>query len=180
MGRVLENSSRYLEQEFGDLGQVTQINYNGVRAIYDEFNGNGGMLDKCVKRMEDYETEALASVDNSQLDYQVSDLQGAITRAAGGLNDMKTYDPSMEKNSISLVALGASVGVAGAATALGAKQENKDITLEKCSANSLSAASASIPLGQRYAQKNLLEKIKKAKKQAIKARKLAAKGVVNE
>ena len=164
VGRVLENSSRYLEQEFGDLGQVTQINYNGVRAIYDEFNGNGGMLDKCVKRMEDYETEALASVDNSQLDYQVSDLQGAITRAAGGLNDMKTYDPSMEKNSISLVALGASVGVAGAATALGAKQENKDITLEKCSANSLSAASASIPLGQRYAQKNLLEKIKKAKK----------------
>ncbi|MBO4456223.1 MAG: hypothetical protein J5802_00740 [Butyrivibrio sp.] len=110
VGRVLENSSRYLEHEFGDLGQVTQINYNGVRAIYDEFNGNGGMLDKCVKRMEDYETEALASVDNSQLDYQVSDLQGAITRAAGGLNDMKTYDPSMPNNTISLVALGANMG----------------------------------------------------------------------
>ena len=105
VGRVLENSSRYLEQEFGDLGQVTQINYNGVRAIYDEFNGNGGMLDKCVKRMEDYETEALASVDNSQLDYQVSDLQSAITKASGGLGNMKMYNPSMPNNTISLVAL---------------------------------------------------------------------------
>lgn len=107
VGRVLENSSRYLEQEFGDLGQVTQINYNGVRAIYDEFNGNGGLLDKCVKRMEDYETEALTSVNNSNLDYMVSDLQGDITKAAGGLDNMKTYDPSMPKNSISLVVLGA-------------------------------------------------------------------------
>ncbi|MBO4456687.1 MAG: hypothetical protein J5802_03130 [Butyrivibrio sp.] len=109
-GRVLENSSRFIEQEFGDLGHVTQINYNDVRAIYDEFNGNGGFLDKCVKRMEDYETEALTSVDNSNLEYQVSDLQSAITRASGGLNDMKTYDPSMPKNSISLVALGANMG----------------------------------------------------------------------
>ncbi len=135
VGRVLENSSRYLEQEFGDLGYVTQINYNGVRAIYDEFNGNGGMLDKCIKRMEDYETEALTSVDNSQLDYQVSDLQGAITRAAGGLNDMKTYDPSMPKNSISLVALGANMGVANAA--LSTAQRTQNLTMNKINGSGL-------------------------------------------
>ena len=110
VGRVLENSSRYLEQEFGDLGYVTQINYNGVRTIYDEFSGNGGFLDKCVKRMEEYETEALTSVNNSNLDCMVSDLQGDITKAAGGLDNMKTYDPSMPKNSVSLVALSANTG----------------------------------------------------------------------
>ncbi|MBO4456306.1 MAG: hypothetical protein J5802_01155 [Butyrivibrio sp.] len=111
VGRVLENSSRYLEQEFGDLGHVTQINYNGVRAIYEEYNGNGGFLDKCVKRMENYENEALTSVNNSQLDYLVSDLQNDITKAAGGLDDMKTYDPSMAKNSIGIIALSAGITI---------------------------------------------------------------------
>lgn len=128
--RVLENSSRYLEQEFGYLGHVTQINYNGVRAIYDKFSGNGGFLDKCVKRMEDYETEALTSVKNSQLDYMVSDLQSDIIKAAGSLDDMKTYDPSMTKISISLVALSASIG-----TSLGVNEVQKgsveDVDIKK-------------------------------------------------
>ena len=61
--------------------------------------------------MEDYETEALTSVNNSQLDYLVSDLQNDITKAAGGLDDMKTYDPSMAKNSIGIIALSAGVTI---------------------------------------------------------------------
>ena len=110
-GRVIEDSARWIEQEFGDLGQVTQVNYDGVRAIYDEFSGNGGFLDKCVKRMEDYENEALIAVNNSELDYQVSNLQSAITKASGGLGNMKMYNPSMPNNTISLVALGANAAV---------------------------------------------------------------------
>ena len=163
-GRKIMNLAQELQDEFGEFGDFTIPDFNSAIYEYDEFCGSSGFLDKCMNNLIEFNEWSSDTVDNSGLYDAEKHMQKKISATVNILDSMTVYQPDMPQNSIELVALGASVGVAGAATALGAKQENKDITLEKCSANSLSAASASIPLGQRYAQKNLLEKIKKAKK----------------
>lgn len=149
-------------------GGIEEVYVRDTLADYDEFCGTGGFLYDCIKKVEEFDDEASNRLFNSGIKDAIQGHIEEISDKAAGLDSIHSHAVDIDKQTVGLVALGASVGAIGAATVLGAKQGAQDIALEKCAANNLSVASANIPFGNRYAQEQMEKFLKKGKEKAKK------------
>ena len=167
-GRKIMNLAQELDNEFGEFADFETPDFANAICAFEDFCCSGGFLDKCINKLLEFDKWSSDDVDRTGFYDEEKNMQNKLRATANSLDSMTVYQPDIAKNSIELVALGASVGAIGAATVLGAKQGAQDITLEKCAANNLSVSSANIPFGNRYAQEQMEKFLKKGKEKAKK------------
>lgn len=144
-------------------GDIEEVYVRDTLADYDEFCGTGGFLYDCIKKVEEFDDEASNRLFNSGIKDAIQGHIEEISDKAAGLDSIHSHAVDIDKQTVRLVALGASVGAAGVANTLVTKQGSQNITLEKCAANNLSVAPMNIPIGNMYIQKKLQKRINKAK-----------------
>lgn len=107
LGHEIEGMVREVMADFSDLTNFEYFDANPVREIYDEFSGNGGHVDKCIRKLEMFDEQAKAIMNQAGIIDKSELLQDNIRNTAGALDAMKVYNPSISKNSVGLVAFGA-------------------------------------------------------------------------
>ena len=138
LGHEIEGMVREVMADFSDLTNFEYFDANPVREIYDEFSGNGGHVDKCIRKLEMFDEQAKAIMNQAGIIDKSELLQDNIRNTAGALDAMKVYNPSISKNSVGLVAFGANAsyldnGLASlwAATSNGTKMNVKFFASDK-------------------------------------------------
>ena len=106
-GYELECHAKELVNVLGKWGVSTVPYYRRSMYAFDEFCGHGKSLDKSIKKLENFDQEACALMNRLDIEGAACDLQRNITHTAGVLDSMTVYQPTMTKNSISIVALSA-------------------------------------------------------------------------
>lgn len=91
----------------GRWGVSTVPNFRRAMEALDEFCGHGRLLDKDIKKLENFNQEACALIDRKDLTGYANDLQRNIKHTAGVLDSMTVYQPDVAKRSLGLVGLGA-------------------------------------------------------------------------
>ncbi len=91
----------------GRWGVSTVPNFRRAMEALDEFCGHGRLLDKDIKKLENFDQEACALIDRKDLTGYANDLQRNIKHTAGVLDSMTVYQPDVAKRSLGLVGLGA-------------------------------------------------------------------------
>ena len=107
LGHEIEGMVREVMADFSDLTNFEYFDANPVREIYDEFSGNGGHVDKCIRKLEMFDEQSKAIMNQAGIIDKSELLQNNIRNTAGALDAMKVYNPSISKNSVGLVAFGA-------------------------------------------------------------------------
>ena len=106
LGHEIEGMVREVMADFSDLTNFEYFDANPVREIYDEFSGNGGHVDKCIRKLEMFDGQSKAIMNQAGIIDKSELLQNNIRNTAGALDAMKVYNPSISKNSVGLVAFG--------------------------------------------------------------------------
>ena len=104
-GYELECWARRMVDNFGRFGVSTRPSCAVIRDRYEELCGNGGHIDKCNKKLKEFDDFALNYLKKAGLKERSYKLQSLIKNTAGKLDLFSVYQPTMTNNSISLVAL---------------------------------------------------------------------------
>ena len=102
VGYEIEFKVRETISEFSDLTDFEYFDANPVREIYDEFCGNGGFVEKCIRKLEWFDEHAKTIMDQAAIEDKSELLQNNIRNIAGALDAMKVYNPSISKKSLGL------------------------------------------------------------------------------
>ena len=103
VGYEIEFKVRETISEFSDLTDFEYFDANPVREIYDEFCGNGGFVEKCIRKLEWFDEHAKTIMDQAAIEDKSELLQNNIRNIAGALDAMKVYNPSISKKSLGLL-----------------------------------------------------------------------------
>jgi hypothetical protein len=106
-GYEIECHAKRLVDKYGRWGISTIPYYRRAMIAYEEFCGSGEFLDKCIKKLENFDHESCGTLDRKDFFYGADALQAKISNTAGVLDSMTVYQPNMAKNSIGLVGLSA-------------------------------------------------------------------------
>jgi len=79
------------------------------RFMYEDFCGSGGLFDYCVRKVEEFDAEMCSDVDNSGIEDDVDTLQDKVVATASALDTIHVYAENVQKNSVGLVNLSASI-----------------------------------------------------------------------
>ena len=104
-GYELECHAKQVVDIFGKWGVSTVPYCRRLVESLDEFCGQGRMLDKDIKKLENFDREACAIIDRKDLTGYANNLQRKIKYTAGILDSMTVYQPDVTKNSVGLVSL---------------------------------------------------------------------------
>ena len=136
---IKKRFEKYLEGEKG----VRVPDYKPARRSLEELCGDGGQIDKSIKKCFEFDDEALSAINRSGLEEQIYDLTEDITNTARVLDGFKVFSPDVAKTSVSLLSL----NNVKAITAFNALNPNRDNNAEviqlakllniKCSLNTV-------------------------------------------
>ena len=136
---IKKRFEKYLEGEKG----VRVPDYKPARRSLEELCGDGGQIDKSIKKCFEFDQEALSAINRSGLEEQIYDLTEDITNTARVLDGFKVFSPDVAKTSVSLLSL----NNVKAITAFNALNPNRDNNAEviqlakllniKCSLNTV-------------------------------------------
>lgn len=104
-GRNIMRIAQDLQDRFGKYGEVTQPNYHRAMDVFDEFCGTGGFLDKCIKKMVEFDDYCANTIDKSGLQDQADNAVDRLFNSKYALSGMTVYDPSVEKTTVTMEAL---------------------------------------------------------------------------
>ena len=102
-GYELERWTKMMVEEFGKFGVSTLPSCSLIRELYEELSGPGGHLDKCNKRLKEFDEYCLNYLKQSGLKERVYNLQCTIKNTACGLDGLTVYTPCMAKNPIDVI-----------------------------------------------------------------------------
>ncbi len=102
-GYELERWTKMMVEEFGKFGVSTLPSCSLIRNIYEELSGPGGHLDKCNKKLKEFDDYCLNYLNQSGLKERVYNLQCTIKNTACGLDGLTVYTPCMAKNPIDVI-----------------------------------------------------------------------------
>ena len=102
-GYELECWTKMMVEEFGKFGVSTLPSCSLIRELYEELSGPGGHLDKCNKRLKEFDEYCLNYLKQSGLKERVYNLQCTIKNTACGLDGLTVYTPCMAKNPIDVI-----------------------------------------------------------------------------
>ena len=108
-GYALERWTQRMVDKFGRFGVSTLPSCSIIRARHEELSGPGGHLDKCIKKLKEFDDFSLTYLNQSGIKERSYKLQRLIKNTAGKLDNFTVYQPNMPQKSISLVALGANM-----------------------------------------------------------------------
>ena len=100
---IKDRFEKYLEGEKG----VRVPDYKPARRTYEELCGDGGQIDKSIKKCFEFDDEALSAINRSGLEEQIYDLTEDITNTANILDGFQVYSPDVGKTTIGLISPGA-------------------------------------------------------------------------
>lgn len=106
-GYELECYAKQVVDVAGKWGVSTIPYCHRLVETLDEFCGHGRMLDKDIKKLENFDQEACAIINRKDLTGYANNLQRKIKYTAGILDSMTVYQPDVAKNSVGLVSLSA-------------------------------------------------------------------------
>lgn len=104
-GRNIMSIAQDLQDRFGKYGEVTQPNYHRAMDVFDEFCGTGGFLDKCIKKMVEFDDYCANAIDKSGLKDRADNAVDRLFNSKYALSSMTVYDPSVEKTTVTMAAL---------------------------------------------------------------------------
>jgi len=104
-GRNIMRIAQDLQDKFGKYGEVTQPNYHRAMDVFDEFCGTGGFLDKCIKKMVEFDDYCANAIDKSGLKDRADNAVDRLFNSKYALSSMTVYDPSVEKTTVTMTAL---------------------------------------------------------------------------
>lgn len=104
-GRNIMRIAQDLQDKFGKYGEVTQPNYHRAMDVFDEFCGTGGFLDKCIKKMVEFDDYCANAIDKSGLKDRADNAVDRLFNSKYALSSMTVYDPSVEKTTVTMAAL---------------------------------------------------------------------------
>lgn len=104
-GRNIMRIAQDLQDKFGKYGEVTQPNYHRAMDVFDEFCGTGGFLDKCIKKMVEFDDYCANAIDKSGLKDRADNAVDRLFNSKYALSGMTVYDPSVEKTTVTMAAL---------------------------------------------------------------------------
>ncbi len=90
-------------------GDIEEVYVRDTLADYDEFCGTGGFLYDCIKKVEEFDDKACNRLFNSGIKDAIQGHIEEISDKAAGLDSIHSYAVEIDKQTISLVALGTSV-----------------------------------------------------------------------
>ncbi|WP_026656041.1 hypothetical protein [Butyrivibrio sp. AE3003] len=89
----------------GRWGVSTLPNFRRSMEALDEFCGHGRLLDKDIKKFENFDQEACAFIERKDLAGYANNLQRNIKYTADVLNGMTVYQPNVAKHSVEILSL---------------------------------------------------------------------------
>ena len=104
-GYDIECFAREIENNYGKYGEVTQPNYRRTMETYDEFCGNGGFLNKCLRKFEDFNEDARQYMNRSMIKEHSRDLQKDIKATASALEGMTVFRTEVQRQLVWINAL---------------------------------------------------------------------------
>lgn len=104
-GKNIMRIAQDLEDKFGKYGEVTQPNYHRAMDVFDEFCGTGGFLDKCIKKMVEFDDYCSNAIDKSGLKDMADNTVDRLFNSKYALSSMTVYDPSVEQTTVNMAAL---------------------------------------------------------------------------
>lgn len=107
-GYELECWTRKMVDKFGRFGVTTLPDCSTIRIRYEELSGPGGHLDKCNKKLENFDDYSLEYLKQLGIKDRTFKLQDIIKNTANGLDAFTVYQPSMAKQTIELTSLNTS------------------------------------------------------------------------
>lgn len=105
-GNEIESRAKSLVNKYGKWGIHTVPNYRVATAACDKFCGQGHFLDNSMKKLEDFDQDACAFIDCTNLQGSVSSLQESIYNTSGALDSITIFDPFITRVSTGLSAVG--------------------------------------------------------------------------
>ena len=113
-GYEIECHARRLVDLYGKWGISTTPCYRRAMMAYEDFCGNGGFLDKCIKNLENFDQESYSVLNRKDFMGSARALQAKIKNTASALDSMTVFKSNIAKNTIGLFAFGASTKSIGA------------------------------------------------------------------
>ena len=88
---------------------VEEVYFRNTIVKYDDYCGIGGFLQECIRKMEDFDDEASRRVINSGLKNAIIEHIDEVSEITAGLDLINPQAVEIDKQKVSLMALGASV-----------------------------------------------------------------------
>lgn len=106
-GYEIECHARRLADSYGKWGISTIPCYRRAMMSYEDFCGNGGFLDVCIKKLENFDQESYSVLNRKDFMGNAQVLQAKIKNTASALDNMTVYMPNIAKNSLGMVGFNA-------------------------------------------------------------------------
>ena len=103
IGCEIECKTREVANEFSDLQGFDYVSFDSVRDIYNEFCGDGGFVDKCIKKVETFDEQAKSIIHQSGIKDRTNQLHIAIRNTMVGLDSIQVKPQNVAKKSVSLI-----------------------------------------------------------------------------
>jgi len=100
-------------------GDIEEVYVRDALAQYEEFCGTGGFLYNCIKKVEEFDDEACNQLYKSGLKNNINEDIAEMSNSASQLDSINPKAVDIEKQTLSFVALGASVGSINSPIVLG-------------------------------------------------------------
>ncbi|SFU49025.1 hypothetical protein [Butyrivibrio sp. INlla21] len=125
-GFEIERRTSRLVNDYSKWGITTIPNYNKPYVVLEAFCDNGGFLDECIRKLEDFDRDAYNYINGKDFITRAEALKTKINNTAGALGSMTVYQPNMKKQSVSLVALSSNTQEDNFLYCLGSTPANQD------------------------------------------------------
>ena len=104
-GFEIERRTSRLVNDYSKWGITTIPNYNKPYVVLEAFCDNGGFLDECIRKLEDFDRDAYNYINGKDFITRAEALKTKINNTAGALGSMTVYQPNIKKQSVSLISL---------------------------------------------------------------------------
>lgn len=89
---------------------VEEVYFRNTIVKYDDYCGTGGFLQDCIRKMVDFDDEASRRVINSGLKNAIIEHIDEVSEKTAGLDSINSQAIEIDKQTLSLVAFGSSLG----------------------------------------------------------------------
>ncbi|MBO4912505.1 MAG: hypothetical protein J5504_07245 [Butyrivibrio sp.] len=103
-GYEVECKARYIADKFGWINRnLTLPSYRVLSEMYKDLDGSGGLLDYCIRKVEEFDAEMCSDVDSSGIEDDVDELHGKIITTTSALDIIHVQVENVLKKSVGLV-----------------------------------------------------------------------------
>ena len=111
---AIQNKSMEAEERFKKYcGDIEEVYVRDAVMNYDEFCNTGGFLDDCIKKVEEFDSEASNRLNRSGLKNAINEHIAEMMVKTNELDSIQVHTQSVSKQTLVLAAFGSVLGVKG-------------------------------------------------------------------